>query len=41
MISNEYKMHKTFKRVKTITYKNITFSSTGTGIKGNRGMSNV
>lgn len=40
MISNEYKMHKIL-RVKTITYKNITFSSTGTGIKGNRGMSNV
>lgn len=30
-------MHKTL-RVKTITYKNITFSSIGTDIKGNRGM---
>lgn len=33
-------MHNTL-RFKTISYKNITFSSTGTGIKGNRGMSNV
>lgn len=38
----KYKMHiyKTL-RVMTITDKNITFSSIGTGIKGNRGMSSI